>query len=184
MYPQTWLVSGELLLLCRKRRLQRIISPTRNDAFAMGDQTPDASVRTYADIMREQNLARERDNTMQVCHLALRYAHATTIIGACHSFCLCHGSKWSKFHCSTSLRCELNTSAALICVSCRTSGTSKGGKRRMQNWMPCQPRPQASSCRPRQSSQQRQRQGRSGGIAGIRVVTRECRCFLCGSQKD
>ena len=57
--------------MCRKRRLQRIISPTRNDAFAMGDQTPDASVRTYADIMREQNLARERDNTMQVHHPAL-----------------------------------------------------------------------------------------------------------------
>ncbi len=43
-----------------------MISPTRNDAFAMGDQTPDASVRTYADVMREQALARERDNTMQV----------------------------------------------------------------------------------------------------------------------
>ena len=51
--------------LCRKRRLQRIISPIRNDAFAMGDQTPDASVRTYADVMREQQLARERDNTLQ-----------------------------------------------------------------------------------------------------------------------
>ncbi|CAL5222736.1 g5143 [Coccomyxa viridis] len=49
----------------RKRRLARMISPTRNDAFAMGDQTPDASVRTYADVMREQALARERDNTMQ-----------------------------------------------------------------------------------------------------------------------
>lgn len=31
----------------------------------MGDQTPDASVRTYADVMREQQLARERDNTLQ-----------------------------------------------------------------------------------------------------------------------
>jgi hypothetical protein len=26
----------------RKRRLNRIISPARNDAFAMGDKTPDA----------------------------------------------------------------------------------------------------------------------------------------------
>ena len=47
--------------------------------------------------------------------------------------------------------------------------------------MPCQQRPQASSCRPRQPSQQRQlHQGRSGGIAGTRVVTRECRRLLCG----
>lgn len=48
----------------RRRRLDRIISPVRNDAFAMGDQTPDARVRTYADIMREQQLQREMDNTM------------------------------------------------------------------------------------------------------------------------
>ncbi|KAG1666568.1 hypothetical protein FOA52_000535 [Chlamydomonas sp. UWO 241] len=48
----------------RRRRLNRIISPVRNDAFAMGDQTPDARVRTYADIMREQQVQREMDNTM------------------------------------------------------------------------------------------------------------------------
>lgn len=48
----------------RRRRLNRIISPERNDAFAMGDKTPDARVRTYADIMREQQLQRELDNTM------------------------------------------------------------------------------------------------------------------------
>lgn len=42
-----------------------MISPTRNDAFALGDKTPDVSVRTYADIMREQQLHRERDNTLQ-----------------------------------------------------------------------------------------------------------------------
>ncbi len=44
--------------------MNRIISPDRNDAFAMGDKTPDARVRTYADIMREQQLQREMDNTM------------------------------------------------------------------------------------------------------------------------
>jgi len=49
----------------RRRRLNRIISPTRNDAFAMADKTPDASVRTFADVMREQQLARERDNTLK-----------------------------------------------------------------------------------------------------------------------
>ncbi|EFJ42040.1 hypothetical protein VOLCADRAFT_30174, partial [Volvox carteri f. nagariensis] len=48
----------------RRRRLNRILSPERNDAFAMGDKTPDARVRTYADIMREQQLNRELDNTM------------------------------------------------------------------------------------------------------------------------
>jgi splicing factor 3B subunit 1 len=48
-----------------KRRLDRIISPDRNDAFQMGDKTPDARVRTYADVMREAQLARERDNTMR-----------------------------------------------------------------------------------------------------------------------
>ena len=65
MSRQTTCSSHRLCINCRKRRLQRIISPTRNDAFAMGDQTPDASVRTYADVMREQQLARERDNTLQ-----------------------------------------------------------------------------------------------------------------------
>lgn len=49
----------------RRRRLHRIISPDRNDAFAMGDKTPDARVRSYADIMREQQLQREMDNTMR-----------------------------------------------------------------------------------------------------------------------
>lgn len=48
----------------RRRRMNRIISPERNDAFTMGDKTPDARVRTYADIMREQMLQRELDNTM------------------------------------------------------------------------------------------------------------------------
>ncbi|MEW5308440.1 MAG: hypothetical protein WDW38_000402 [Sanguina aurantia] len=49
----------------RRKRLNRIISPDRNDAFAMGDKTPDARVRTYADIMKEQQLQREMDNTMK-----------------------------------------------------------------------------------------------------------------------
>ena len=49
----------------RRRRLQRVISPERNDPFAMGDKTPDGRVRTYADIMREQQLQREMDNTMR-----------------------------------------------------------------------------------------------------------------------
>lgn len=48
----------------KRRRLNRIISPERNDAFTTGDQTPDARVRTYADIMKEAQLRRELDNTM------------------------------------------------------------------------------------------------------------------------
>lgn len=31
----------------------------------MGDKTPDARVRTYADVMREQMLQREQANTIQ-----------------------------------------------------------------------------------------------------------------------
>ncbi len=49
----------------QQRRLQRMISPARNDAYAMGDRTPDARTRTYADTMKEAALARERDNTMR-----------------------------------------------------------------------------------------------------------------------
>ena len=50
----------------RKRRLNRIISPDRNDAFAMGEKTPDASVRTYADVMREEALKREKEETLRL----------------------------------------------------------------------------------------------------------------------
>eukprot|EP01018_Ginkgo_biloba_P035429 Gb_20157 [translate_table: standard] len=50
----------------RKRRLNRIISPDRNDAFAMGDKTPDAAVRTYADVMREEAFKREKEETLRL----------------------------------------------------------------------------------------------------------------------
>ena len=43
----------------------------------------------------------------------------------------------------------------------------------MQHWTLCQQRPPGSSCRHRQHSQCRL-QGRSGGTAGTRAVTREC----------
>ena len=49
----------------RKRRLNRIISPARNDAYAMGDKTPAADVMTYADIMKAQQLQRDTDNTLK-----------------------------------------------------------------------------------------------------------------------
>ena len=49
----------------RQRRLNRIISPARNDAYAMGDKTPAADVMTYADIMRAQQLQRDTDNTLR-----------------------------------------------------------------------------------------------------------------------
>ncbi|KAF8403542.1 hypothetical protein HHK36_011646 [Tetracentron sinense] len=49
----------------RKRRLSRVISPDRNDAFAMGDKTPDVSVRTYADVMREEALKREKEEALR-----------------------------------------------------------------------------------------------------------------------
>ena len=49
----------------KQRQWAQMISPARNDAFLMGDKTPDASSRTYADILKAQQLARERDNTLQ-----------------------------------------------------------------------------------------------------------------------
>jgi splicing factor 3B subunit 1 len=50
----------------RRRRLNRVISPTRHDAFANGDETPDASVRTYADVMGEEALKREKEETIRL----------------------------------------------------------------------------------------------------------------------
>jgi splicing factor 3B subunit 1 len=50
----------------RRRRLNRVISPDRHDAFANGDKTPDVSVRTYADVMREEALKREKEETLRL----------------------------------------------------------------------------------------------------------------------
>lgn len=50
----------------RNRRLNRVLSPDRVDAFAMGEKTPDPSVRTYTDHMRETALQREREETMRL----------------------------------------------------------------------------------------------------------------------
>lgn len=50
----------------RRRRLDRIISPERNDAFAMGDKTPDPAVRTYADVMQEEALKRQKEETLKL----------------------------------------------------------------------------------------------------------------------
>lgn len=49
----------------RRRRLQRVISPDRHDAFAAGDKTPDVSVRTYVDVMREEAYKREKEATLR-----------------------------------------------------------------------------------------------------------------------
>ncbi|CAI8610927.1 unnamed protein product [Vicia faba] len=49
----------------RIRRLNQILSPDRHDAFAAGEKTPDPSVRTYADIMRDEALKREREDTLR-----------------------------------------------------------------------------------------------------------------------
>ncbi|XP_062517464.1 splicing factor 3B subunit 1-like [Corticium candelabrum] len=43
----------------QSRRRLAIISPARADPFADGGKTPDPSVRTYADVMIEQNLRKE-----------------------------------------------------------------------------------------------------------------------------
>ncbi|KAJ6812244.1 splicing factor 3B subunit 1-like [Iris pallida] len=49
----------------RRRRLNRIISPDRNDPFASGEATPDPTVRTYADVMREQALVRQKEEVLK-----------------------------------------------------------------------------------------------------------------------
>ena len=50
----------------RLRRLNRVISPDRHDPFASGEKTPDPSVRTYADVMREEALKREKEETLRL----------------------------------------------------------------------------------------------------------------------
>ncbi|KAI5683523.1 hypothetical protein M9H77_04751 [Catharanthus roseus] len=47
----------------RRRRLNRIISPERNDPFL--DKTPGPEVRTYADVMREEALKRQKEETLR-----------------------------------------------------------------------------------------------------------------------
>lgn len=49
----------------KARRRARIISPERHDPFAAGDQTPAAGVRTYGDIMAEQQLVKEKEAVMR-----------------------------------------------------------------------------------------------------------------------
>lgn len=49
----------------RRRRLNQIISPERHDPFAAGEKTPDPTVRTYADVMREEALKREKEETLK-----------------------------------------------------------------------------------------------------------------------
>ncbi|KAH0892507.1 hypothetical protein HID58_054936 [Brassica napus] len=50
----------------RNRRLNRVLSPDRVDPFAMGEKTPDPSVRTYNDHMRETAVQREREETLRL----------------------------------------------------------------------------------------------------------------------
>lgn len=58
----------------QKRRLLRGMTPARADPYAMGDQTPDAAVSTYADTLRRAQLSREADNTMRNIQLKQREA--------------------------------------------------------------------------------------------------------------
>ncbi|KAL1289582.1 hypothetical protein HN51_057994 [Arachis hypogaea] len=48
-----------------QKRLKQVISPERHDPFSAGEKTPDPSVRTYADVMREQALKREKEETLK-----------------------------------------------------------------------------------------------------------------------
>lgn len=98
----------------RKRRLARMISPARNDAFAMGDQTPDARVSTYADRMREAQLARERDNTLQVPWSQLWVDVCCMPVSTMHHWCIIAGGCLQVAH-------SLITSLETPRLCCRTS---------------------------------------------------------------
>ncbi|CAL5435381.1 unnamed protein product [Camellia sinensis] len=51
----------------RQRRLNRVISPERHDAFARGDKTPDVFPnQCCADVMREEALKREKEDTLRL----------------------------------------------------------------------------------------------------------------------
>ncbi|RXI09264.1 hypothetical protein DVH24_033881 [Malus domestica] len=50
----------------RQWRLNRIILLEWHDPCAFGEKTPDPSVRTYADVMREEALKREKDETLKL----------------------------------------------------------------------------------------------------------------------
>lgn len=59
----------------QKRGLMKMsMTPARADPYAMGDQTPDAGVSTYADTLRRAQLNRETDNTMRNIELKRREA--------------------------------------------------------------------------------------------------------------
>ncbi|KAM1052855.1 hypothetical protein ACFX2J_000425 [Malus domestica] len=47
-------------------RLNHIILLEWHDPCAFGEKTPDLSVRTYADVMREEALKREKDETLKL----------------------------------------------------------------------------------------------------------------------
>ncbi|KAM0898537.1 hypothetical protein ACQ4PT_021863 [Festuca glaucescens] len=49
----------------RRRRLDRIISPQRHDPFAAGEATPDPSVRTYGDAMRESKVQQDKEHVLR-----------------------------------------------------------------------------------------------------------------------
>ncbi|WVY94746.1 hypothetical protein V8G54_033834 [Vigna mungo] len=49
----------------RRCRLNQIISPERHNPFVDGEKTSDPLVRTYGDIMREEALKREKEETLK-----------------------------------------------------------------------------------------------------------------------
>ncbi|KAF5193644.1 splicing factor 3B subunit, partial [Thalictrum thalictroides] len=49
----------------KRRRYSREISPDRNDPFVLGDKTPDVLKSTYAEVMKEQILRREKEEILR-----------------------------------------------------------------------------------------------------------------------
>jgi splicing factor 3B subunit 1 len=66
----------------QRRRLKHTMTPARVDAYAMGDQTPDAAVATYADTLRRAQLNREADNTAWNIKLKQKDAEKAAVAAA------------------------------------------------------------------------------------------------------
>jgi len=84
----------------------------------MGDQTPDARVRTYADVMKDQQLAREKDNTLAVRAHALIF-HSAAVPQCLPVSCSCLAS------CS-SLECWQSFAQAMAWPAAATAALKHG----------------------------------------------------------
>jgi splicing factor 3B subunit 1 len=119
----------------RRRRLDRALSPARNDAFAMGDKTPDARVRTYADIMKEQALQRELDNTMRnIADKKRKEAEAAAAAGSAAQAAAAGGNVAAQ--------------AGAVPAAAKTAAPAEAGTKRRRRWDTAEPDGAAAAAAP------------------------------------